>query len=101
MLPNADQDDVQIAFGLAVINGHLDAVRLALDAGADVNAALPVHGHATALHQAAGDDNVPMIELLLARGARTDVADALWGGTPLDWADYGNRAEAVAALAGR
>ncbi|HEY0382244.1 MAG TPA: ankyrin repeat domain-containing protein [Candidatus Elarobacter sp.] len=98
LLPSAEREDVQAAFALAAVNGHLEAVRLALDAGADVNAYLPVHAHSTALHQAAIDNNVPLIELLLAHGARKDQRDTLWDGTPLGWATYCNREEAKAAL---
>jgi ankyrin repeat protein len=98
LLPEADRDDIQTAFGLAVINGRLEAARLALDAGADVNASLPVHAHSSALHQAAVDDDVPLIELLLSRGARTDRRDTIWDGTPLDWATHFNRANARAIL---
>ncbi|MEA2785210.1 MAG: hypothetical protein QOF71_1314 [Candidatus Eremiobacteraeota bacterium] len=98
LLPGAARDDVQTAFGLAVINGHAQAARLALDAGADAGAFLPVHTHSTALHQAALDDDVTLIELLLQRGARTDVRDTLWDGTPLDWAIHEGRAAARAVL---
>jgi Ankyrin repeats (3 copies) len=98
LLSEADRGDIQTAFGLAVINGHVEAARLALDAGADVNAFLPVHSHSTALHQAAADDRVALIEMLLARGARTDVADTLWQGTPLGWAVYAGRNAARAIL---
>ncbi len=98
LIATAGPEDVQTAFGLAVINGQLEAARFALDAGADVNAFLPVHSHSTAVHQAALDDNVALIELLLARGARTDRPDTLWDGTPLGWAIYSKRAAARAAL---
>jgi hypothetical protein len=101
LLEGADRDTIQTAFVLAVVNGTLDTARIALDAGADPAAPLPVHAHSTALHQAALNGDVPMIELLLARGARTDVRDALWNGTPLDWARHEHRAEAVALLAAR
>ncbi len=94
----AGREDMQTAFGLAVINQRLEGARLALDAGADVNAPLPVHEHASALHQAALDDSTALIELLLAHGARTDARDKLWDGTPLDWAVYGNRSAAQSAL---
>ena len=97
-LRTVGREDVQTAFGLAVINRHVEAVRLALDAGADVNAWLPVHTHITALHQATSDDDVALIRLLLERGARTDQSDALWDGTALDWAHHLRRAKARALL---
>src|SRR5690606_9685680 len=49
LLPAASAEERQAAFGLAVINREREAARLALDAGADVNAWLPVHVHSTAL----------------------------------------------------
>jgi ankyrin repeat protein len=90
--------DAQPAFALAVINDQLGAARLALDAGADVNAFLPVHAHSTALHQAVLHDDVELLRLLIERGARTDVRDTLWDGTPLDWARYMPRPQAIAYL---
>lgn len=97
-IARADAADVQTAFGLAVINGHPEAARIALDAGADVNAPLPIHRHSTALHQAAVDDRVDLIESLLERGARTDLRDTLWNGTPLGWAIHAGRTRARTAL---
>jgi peptide-methionine (S)-S-oxide reductase len=98
LLRDATREEVQTAFGLAVMNGHLQAAQLALDAGADVDAFMPVHSHMTALHQGAQDDNVALIELLLAHGARTDQRDRIWDGTPLNWATYFGRVRARAAL---
>ncbi|HZO93114.1 MAG TPA: ankyrin repeat domain-containing protein [Candidatus Baltobacteraceae bacterium] len=98
LLPRSSPADVQTAFGLAVINGEIEAARLALRAGADVNARLPVHAHSTALHHAAGGDRADIIAFLLEHGARTDVRDTLWDATPLGWARYGRRASAIAAL---
>ena len=98
LLPGASADDVQRALGLAVINRQVETARMALDAGADPNAFLPVHAHSLPLHQAAVDDNPPMLELLLARGARRDIPDTLWGATPLDWAIHNGKARARAVL---
>jgi hypothetical protein len=98
VIRNADARDVQLAFGLAVINGHVEAVRIALAAGADVGAYVPIHTHSTALHQAALDENVALIELLLSAGARTDVRDTLWDSTPIGWAIHQNRPAARALL---
>jgi hypothetical protein len=60
-----------------------------------MSAGLPVHSHSTPLHQAVLLDDPAMLELLLARAARTDVRDGLWGGTPLDWAIHERRPRAV------
>jgi ankyrin repeat protein len=98
LLDTAPPAEIQRAFGLAVINGRNEAARIALDAGADPSAFLPVHAHSTALHQAAIDDNVQLVELLLARGARTDVADKLWNGTPLGWARHQGKVRSEALL---
>jgi ankyrin repeat protein len=100
LLREASAADVQNAFGMAVINRQTEAARLALDAGADVNGFLPVHAHSTALHQAAIDDNLDLMELLVERGARTDIADRLWDSTPLGWASHQGKARARAYLEG-
>jgi len=98
LLAGASADDRQTALGLAVINRQVEAARLCLDAGADVNRALPVHGHSMPLHQAAINDDLPMLELLVARGARLDMRDTLWNGTPLGWAVHNDKTAAEAYL---
>jgi hypothetical protein len=94
LLASATPDDIQRALGLAVINRQTEAARLALDAGADANGFLPVHSHSLPLHQAVLEENIPLMELLVARGARTDIPDTLWGSTPLGWAIHQNKARA-------
>jgi ankyrin repeat protein len=98
LLASATPDEIQRALGLAVINRQTEAARLALDTGADPNGFLPVHTHSLPLHQAALDENLPLMELLVARGARADVPDKLWGSTPLGWAIHQNKARARAWL---
>ncbi len=71
LLPALAPEERQKALGMAVINGRVEAARACLDSGADVNGFLPVHAHSTPLHQAVANDDVPMMELLLARGAPT------------------------------
>jgi ankyrin repeat protein len=100
LLQGASADETHRALSMAVINGHTAAVRVALDAGADCNRFLTLHQHSVPLHQAALDENVEMMELLLARGARTDIHDTLWNGTPLDWARHEGKAKAAAFLEG-
>jgi peptide-methionine (S)-S-oxide reductase len=98
LLARADAQEKQEALGQAVINRQIAAARLCLDAGADVNAFLPVHKHSTPLHQAALDDDLAMLTLLIERGARTDIRDTMWNGTPLGWAIHTRKRKAEAYL---
>jgi len=98
LLPDASPEERQEALGLAVINRQLEAARLCLDAGADPNGFLPVHRHSMPLHQAAINEDVAMMKLLVGRGARLDTRDTLWDGTPLGWAVHGKKARAEAYL---
>jgi ankyrin repeat protein len=51
------------------------------------------HAHSTPLHQAtlAGHDAV--VRLLVERGARLDIQDAIYQSTPLGWAMHGGQTE--------
>jgi ankyrin repeat protein len=98
LLHSADRETLRSALSLAVINDQLDAARLCLDAGADVNAFLVVHQHSTPAHQAAINDNVPMLELLIARGADPSIRDTLWRGTPRGWAQHSGKTRTEAYL---
>ncbi|MBV8192186.1 MAG: ankyrin repeat domain-containing protein [Alphaproteobacteria bacterium] len=98
LLKAASSHDIQRAFGLAAINDRTEAVRLTLDAGADPNQPMPVHTHCFALHQGALHDDVALLDLLLSRGARADLQDKLWGGTPLGWAIHQGKKRARAFL---
>jgi ankyrin repeat protein len=73
----------------------VDIVRLLLDAGEDPSRYNPEgnHSHSTPLHQAvlAGHDAV--VRLLVERGARLDIKDTIYQGTPLGWAIYGGQSE--------
>lgn len=98
LLTSASKEEATRALGMAVINRHTEAARLCLDAGADPNAFLPCHTHSTALHQATLTGDLPTMRLLLERGARTDIEDTLWRGTPLGWALHCNQPEAAVFL---
>ena len=50
------------------------------------------------LHQAAVNDDVPMLTLLVERGARLDTLDTLWRSTPLGWAVHTKKPAAEAYL---
>ena len=98
LLPQANDDERHAAFSMAVINGQLDAARLCLAAGASVDRFLLVHKHSLAVHQAAADDDVPMLQLLVEHGARLDIRDTLWNATPLGWAIHTKKPGAEAYL---
>lgn len=91
LLRSSDPTAIQSAFGIAVINGNVEAAKLALAAGADINAPMPAHTHTTALHQAVLQENVALLRLLLANGASTERRDTLWDATPLQWAIHQDR----------
>jgi ankyrin repeat protein len=94
LLPEADSADRHSALALAAQNGHAEIVRLLLDAGESADRYNPErhHSHSTPLHQAslAGHDDV--VRLLVGRGARLDMRDKIYEGTPLGWALYGGKA---------
>jgi hypothetical protein len=98
LLPDAANDDRHLALALASQFGGVEIVRLLLDAGEDPNRYNPVggHSHSTPLHQAAANGNEEMVRLLVERGARLDLKDVLWRGTPADWASH-ERHTALAA----
>jgi ankyrin repeat protein len=98
LLPASMDDEKHAAFSMAVINQELECARVCLDAGADVNRFLRVHAHSLAAHQAAINDDVPMLKLLIERGARLDIHDTGWDGTPLGWAIHGGKSAAEAYL---
>lgn len=101
LLGTVAQADIDAALDLAVINNRTEAARLALRAGANPDRFSSQHGHSQPLHQAALHDNVAMLEMLVAAGARPDAVDTLWGGTPLGWARHGGNAAAIAWLESR
>ena len=103
LLAGAGDEDRQAALALAAQLGHCDVVRLLLDAGVDPNRFNPdgFHSHATPLHQAVLSDNDEVVRLLVEHGARLDIKDKVYEGTPLDWAVHDERTEAARFLRGR
>jgi len=95
LLPSSNAEDRHLALALAAQFGHVEIVRWLLDAGEDPNRYNPVggHSHTTPLHQAAGGGNFELVRLLVERGARLDLKDVLWRGTPADWARHGGNTE--------
>jgi ankyrin repeat protein len=86
--------------------GRTDAVRALLAAGAEPSGIStfggPTHGEGvTPLHLAAQGGHVDAIELLLEAGADPTLRDALYGGTPENWAEHGGSKAAQELLAKR
>ena len=93
LLPGSTSIDRHRAMALSGQLGHADVLRVLLDAGEDPDRLNPEgnHGHSTTLHQSALAGHEAVVRLLLERGARLDIRDTLWNGTPLGWALYGNQ----------
>lgn len=93
LLPDADAESRHVALALAAQHGHISIVRLLLDAGEDPNRFNPdgYHSHSTPLHQAISSRHEDVVRLLVERGARLDIQDTIYRGTPLDWAIYLDR----------
>lgn len=95
LIPSAHSQDRQRALALASQFGHVEIVRALLDAGEDPSRYNPVgsHSHSTPLHQAALAGHEDVVRLLIERGAKLDLKDTLWQGTPADWARHAGKPE--------
>lgn len=99
-LPASDGAARHLALALAAQHGHADVVRLLLDAGEEPSRYNPAecHSHSTPLHQAALAGHEEVVRVLVERGARLDVRDILFHGTPLDWAEHAGKTAVAAYL---
>ena len=102
LLGGASREDRHRALALAAQHGHLEIVRLLMDAGEDPNRFNPEgnHAHSTPLHQAVAADHMDVVRLLVERGARLDIEDTTWNGTPLGWAEHEGPTEIAEYLRG-
>ena len=80
----------------AVMNGDIDEVQWQLDAGVDVNE--ESSNGLTTLHYAASAGHNDIVELLIERGANVNATDSGKGGTPLDYAHWGDQEEVIETL---
>jgi hypothetical protein len=103
LLPNSNHESRHLALALAAQFGYAEIVRLLLDAGEDPNRYNPVggHSHSTPLHQAAGAGHDEVVRALVERGARLDLKDIIWRGTPADWASHAGKTEIENYLRGK
>ena len=95
LLSGSGSDERHLAMSVAAGCGRVELMRMLLDVGEDPNRYNPVggHSHTTPLHQAAAIGNLDMVRLLVERGARVEMKDILWHGTPADWARHEGKRE--------
>ena len=100
MLPESDAKDRHRALALAAISGQAEAVSVLLDAGEDPNRFNPpgTHAHTPPIHQAVAAGHLNVVKLLIDRGARLDIRDTIYDGTPLDWSRHCNQPAIAAYL---
>jgi hypothetical protein len=102
LLVSADPAERHLALANAAQHGHAGIVRLLLDAGEDPSRYNPegAHSHSTPLHQAVWYGHEEVVRLLVECGARRDLRDTLFRGTPAEWAEHAGRTELAAWLGG-
>jgi len=87
-LPDASVEDRHRAVTLAALYGHIAILERLAGEDLDRLNAKGFHGHATPLHMAVWKGHEHTVRWLVERGARTDIADTVHEGTPLDWARH-------------
>ena len=96
------QDDrgiINNAFVYACMHGHIEAARLLLEKGAEINVVPGGFDYAgTGLHYAALNGHRAMIEFLLQQGADRTVKDTRVGSDAAGWAEHGGHLEIAKLL---
>src|SRR5215813_1399649 len=88
------QGIINNAFVFACMHGHIDAARLLLDQGAEINVVPGGFDYAApGLHYAALNGHRAMVEFLLLQGADREVKDTKVGSNAAGWADHGGHLE--------
>jgi len=88
------RDIINNAFVYACMHNHIDAARVLLQKGAEVNAIPPGFDYSgTGLHYAALNGHRAMAEFLIQQSANVDIKDTKVHSTPAGWADHGGHAE--------
>ena len=81
----------QFAFILAALKGKAEALRRIIEIGIDVNGVSPdLYSHASGLHHAVSSGSLEAVHVLVEAGADISARDAVYQGTPLEWAEYSN-----------
>ena len=103
LYPIADAQERQIALALAAQHGQTNVVKFLLKAGEDPNRYNPdgFHSHSTPLHEAVCAGHGETVRLLVESGARLDIRDLVYEGTPLGWAIHCKQSEIADYLRAR
>ena len=93
------QGIINNAFVYACMHGHIDAAKLLLEKGAEINAIPGGFDFAgTGLHYAALNGHRPMVQYLLDHGADRNIRDTKVNSTPAGWAEHGGHTELLDLL---
>lgn len=86
--------------GAALYGDAAMLARVIAHDGINLNAYSPegFHPAATALHHAVDSGSLEAVRTLVEAGARRDILDRIYQGTPLDWAEYLERTDIAAYL---
>ncbi|SHN20925.1 ankyrin repeat domain-containing protein [Mucilaginibacter sp. OK098] len=80
------------ALSAAAFYGKADMIKLLLKMGANPNgypeSNCGFHSHATPLHQAVSSGSLDAVKLLVEAGAKLEVPDKVYDGSPLGWAKH-------------
>ncbi|WP_421796495.1 ankyrin repeat domain-containing protein [Haliscomenobacter sp.] len=92
LMQTASTTKAEVALVAAAFFGNVRALAYLLDQGVNPNAYPDpdegFHSHATALHQAVWSSSLEAVKVLVEAGARLDLKDKIYEGTPLGWAQY-------------
>jgi len=92
LVPPADKDELLAALTAAAFFGNSRMIAYLLGKGVDPNgypkSSSGFHSHATPLHQAVSSGSLDSVKLLVESGAKLDVADKIYDGTPSGWAEH-------------
>ena len=88
------QDIINNAFVYACMHNQIDAARLLLEKGVQIDAIPPGFDYSgTGLHYAAHTGHREMVEFLIQQGAQVDITDTKVNSTPAGWAEHGGHPE--------
>jgi hypothetical protein len=98
----ASKEQRQFSLILTALNGRAEALTKLIGYGVDINARCgDLYPHGSALHHAASSGSLEAVKVLVEAGADLNDKDTLWNGTPLGWAEYGEKTAVADYLRGQ